>query len=769
MNRTRQERYDAIIVGSGFAGANMALLLARAGKRVLVLEAGPGLDTTHGDLFERYLLATIKTPTAPYPPDAGALDPSHTNAPRPTTEALLFAWDDPARSYLEHAPGSLPFGSTSERLAGGTGNHWMGTAIRMDGADFTLRSTYGHGLDWPLGYDELEPYYRQAEQLIGVAGNRAEQEEVNGIPYGAGYDYPQGPIPPSHGDRILQARVDGAAIAADSPAVARTTSTPAGRNAGPFMNRSPCRGSTSCTPICPVRAKYDPRATLRMALDTGRVELAAKAVVDAVHIDEGGVVTGLHYLTYDDVSVPAATGRTGEGLATADVYVLAAHAIENARILLNTERATGRRVANSSGLVGRHLMDHPVYLAWGLMPAATPFYGYRGPQSTSGIETFRDGSFRRRRAAWRIEIGNGGWTWPIGDPYVTGADFVYGRNDSGVNPDRRILANREYVAAVNGILTRQLRLAFLVEQEADPSNRVELSDAWTDNLGIPRPRISYGISDYVRAGFAAARRRHRAHHGPARRHGPYGDGPGRAGSLSPRRPGLQLPRRGPHVRHPRHGERPRQFRGERLAADLGPPQPVSRRLRLDAERRHAEPHPHHARAPPAARWTTSWPGSRSAGRRKSEPPANGFPGLRWIAVGAFKVDGELQELTGNQPAGKYHRRDGGHRPPSTPGSRRSCWRRRGVGVSKKDSRVRHGERQPGSRATSATRTLRSSGFETVDEVVFRATGTTCACWGARDHRGFRRPGRRAPEATRRPRGRCPWRPGPSRSNRSNQA
>ena len=505
MSRTRQNRYDAVIVGSGFAGANLALLLARAGKRVLILEAGPGLDSTHGDHLERFVLSTFKSPSAPYPPDAGALDPSRTNAPRPTTEALFLAWNDPARSYLEYAPGSLPFGSTSERLAGGTGNHWMGTAVRMDGADFALRATYGHGLDWPLGYDDLEPYYGQAEQLIGVAGDRAEQEEANGIPYGAGYDYPQGPIAPSHGDRLFRARVDGAAIAADAPAVARTTSTPAGRNAGPFMNRSPCRGSTSCTPICPVRAKYDPREALRMALDTGRAELLPKAVVDAIHIDDGGAVTGLHYLTYDDVSVPAATGRTGEGVATADVYVLAAHAIENARILLNSERVTGRAVANSSGLVGRHLMDHPVYLAWGLMPEAAPFYGYRGPQSTSGVETLRDGAFRRRRAAWRIELGNAGWTWPIGDPYVTSADFVYGRNDSGVNPERRILANREYISTVNGILTRQFRLAFLVEQDADPSNRVELSDAWTDNLGIPRPRITYGVSDYVRAGFASAR------------------------------------------------------------------------------------------------------------------------------------------------------------------------------------------------------------------------------------------------------------------------
>ncbi len=505
MSGTPQQRYDVVIVGSGFAGANLAWLLARAGRRVLVLEAGPGLDSRHGDHLERYLLSTFKAPEAPYPPDAGVLDPGRTNAPRPTTAALAFAWNDPARSYLEYAPGSLPFGSTSERLAGGTGNHWMGTAIRMDGADFTLRATYGHGLDWPLGYDDLEPYYRQAEALIGVAGDRAEQEEVNGIRYGPGYDYPQGPIAPSHGDRLFRARVDGAMIADDAPAAARATSTPAGRNAGPFLGRSPCLGSTSCVPICPVRAKYDPRATLRSALDTGRVDLRAQTVADAVHVDEGGAVTGIHYLTYDDVSVPAATGRTGEGIARGDVYVLAAHAMENARILLNTERVTGRRVANSSGLVGRHLMDHLVYLAWGLMPPETPFYGYRGPQSTSGVESLRDGPFRRRRAAWRIEIGNGGWTWPIGDPYLTGADFVYGRNDSGVNPERRILAHREYIAAVNSLLTRQFRLAFLVEQEADPSNRVELSDTWTDNLGIPRPRIGYRVSDYVQAGFAAAR------------------------------------------------------------------------------------------------------------------------------------------------------------------------------------------------------------------------------------------------------------------------
>ena len=505
MQETRTPRYDVAIVGSGFAGAGMALLLARAGRRVLVLEAGPGLDALHRDHVERYVLATFKSPSAPYPPDAGALEPSRTNAPRPTIEALVAAWEDPARSYFEHAPGSLPFSSTYERLAGGTGNHWMGTAVRMDGADFRLRSAYGRGLDWPLGYDDLEPYYGQAEHLVGVAGDRAEQEAVNGIAYGAGYDYPMGPIAPSYGDRVVAARLDGTALAGDAAAPARLTSTPAGRNSAPYGNRGPCRGSTSCVPICPVRAKYDPRGTLREAMATGRVELLPRAVVDHVRIDEGGRVTGLHYLRYEDDGAPAATGRTGEGVAEADVYVLAAHAVENARILLNTERVTGLAAANSSGLVGRHLMDHPVYLAWGLMPAGVPVYPYRGPLSTSGVETLRDGPFRRRRAAWRMEVGNTGWNWPIGDPWVTGADFVYGSDASGTNPGRRVLAGRPYARAVNDLLTRQARIAFLVEQEADPSNRVELSDRWTDNLGIPRPRITWGVSDYVRAGFASAR------------------------------------------------------------------------------------------------------------------------------------------------------------------------------------------------------------------------------------------------------------------------
>src|SRR5258708_6505360 len=91
---------------------------------------------------------------------------------------------------------------------------------------------------------------------------------------------------------------------------------------------------------------------------------------------------------------------------------------------------TPKGVANSSsGQVGKNLMDHPLYLAWALMPK--PVFGYRGPLATSGIESTRDGSFRKQRAAFRIEIGNEGWNFPINDPYTTTVDFINGINQSG--------------------------------------------------------------------------------------------------------------------------------------------------------------------------------------------------------------------------------------------------------------------------------------------------------------------------------------------------
>ena len=185
-----------------------------------------------------------------------------------------------------------------------------------------------------------------------------------------------------------------------------------------------------------------------------------------------------------------------EGRATGKVFVIAAHAIETPRLLLNSRsEATPGGAANASDQVGRNLMDHPTQLSWALANDAV--YPYRGPLATSGIENLRDGDFRKTRGAFRIEIGNDGWSWPTGAPISTAQDLArQGLRGTGLNNALR------YQAA------RHVRLASLVEQPPDPENRVTLDDGIFDVYGVGVPKIAYRIDDYTKAGFAASVKAH---------------------------------------------------------------------------------------------------------------------------------------------------------------------------------------------------------------------------------------------------------------------
>src|SRR5215831_12677981 len=123
---------DAVIVGSGFAGALIALQLGSAGKRVLMLEAGPEIPPNINAYMDRFFKATAKVPESPYPPELdreGQLnDPSKVNAGR-AASVMLGSWNNPAKSYLVQK-GPMPFGSTYERIGGGS-LHWLGTSLRF--------------------------------------------------------------------------------------------------------------------------------------------------------------------------------------------------------------------------------------------------------------------------------------------------------------------------------------------------------------------------------------------------------------------------------------------------------------------------------------------------------------------------------------------------------------------------------------------------------------------------------------------------------------
>jgi glucose dehydrogenase len=511
---------DVAIVGAGFAGALIAKELNKDPKKpveVVILEAGAPIPPNINDYMERFYTARFKVPESPYTPEVvdandNLIDPSKVNAGRPTVLSLLpkgsFGdWTEPKKSYLIQK-GPRPFASTYNRVAGGT-QHWLGTCLRFVPADFRMKTKYPsvpQFVDWPIGYDDLNDWYGKAEWELGVSADVQEQAFL-GIKFPDTYKYPMPKIPRSLVDAaVAQAlrslsKDDTAFLEMEtSPTEIRVRNLPAARNSQPYKGRRACAGNTNCIPICPIQAKYDPTITLNEATETGHVRIFDRHVANEIVVGENGRISQINFIQY-------APPRTN-GCVKAKIYVIAANAIETPRLLLMSKHPDPKvnGVANSSDMVGRNLMDHPYYVAWGLTP--TPVYPYRGPLITSGIGDLCDGPFRNKRGAFRVDIGNEGWNFVIGgDPNVTSLDFVNGMNATTLNDGspRKALFGRELVEKLGDVFTRQFRIGFLVEQTPDLENRVTLSEI-RDGLGLRRPEISYNLSDYTRQGIVAAHR-----------------------------------------------------------------------------------------------------------------------------------------------------------------------------------------------------------------------------------------------------------------------
>ena len=523
---------DVAIVGSGFAGAMIANELSQKGISVVVLEAGAGITPNINDYMKRFYKADAKVPESPYPPEfvdskGDVIEPAKVAAGRPTVLTLGASnWKDPKQAYLVQK-GPRPFASTYERVAGGT-SHWLGTSLRFVPNDFRMKASYGKNQpgfslpDWPtaISSETMSPYYARAESELGVSADVKEQSFL-GISFSKGYNYPMPRIPPS----LLDQRIGDALtllnddetkfLGMDKPLTqVAVRSLPAARNSRPYRNRRACAGNTNCIPICPIQAKYDPTITLNEATNRG-AQLIDHAVAREIVIDNDRV-SQINFIRYKDEAGP----KTADGCLKARIYVIAGNAIETPRLLLMSKNQgrTAKGVANSSDLVGRNLMDHPYYVAWGLLPmTARPVFPYRGPLITSGIGDLCDGPFRAKRAAFRIDIGNEGWNYVIAggafgaDPHLTTIDFVNGMNSSGLNKqefsqvkDNSALLGAGLAQKLNDLVSRQFRIGFLVEQTPDPNNRVTLSSTFTDALGLPRPEISYDISDYTKQGIVAS-------------------------------------------------------------------------------------------------------------------------------------------------------------------------------------------------------------------------------------------------------------------------
>lgn len=451
MNQPLQS--DIVVVGSGVAGALAAARLAKVGLRVIILEAGKPVDRAQA--VQNFWKAAIQVPECAYPIQSEAI--------HPTTDRLG-DW------YQQEGPDF--FKSTYLKVTGGTTWHWLGTCLRLLPSDFQTQTLHGRGVDWPISYSDLEPYYLKAEHALGVSG---DSDHDLGSPRSGPFLLPA--IPQTYLDRTLTQALQNTQF--------QVQSTPQARNSVVHDQRPPCCGSSSCIPVCPVQAKYDATIHLKQAQAAGATLLNQSTVVQLIS-DEQGRIRSARFRRWDQ----------SEGQVQAAIFILACHAIETPRLLLASRtEAWPNGLANRSDQVGRNLMDHPVQLSWAL--SQDPVYPYRGPLSTSGIENLRDGDFRSRRSAYRIEIGNDGWRWPTGAPLTLAAQLA-SRGLSAADLNQRLAHET----------SRHLRLTALTEQLPEADNRVTLDTEKRDHYGIPLPRIHYRIDDYIQQGMQQARKDH---------------------------------------------------------------------------------------------------------------------------------------------------------------------------------------------------------------------------------------------------------------------
>jgi glucose dehydrogenase len=496
-----EPEFDVVIIGSGIAGALVAHQLAMARKKVLILEAG-GVAPESLDrltIAHNFFTSPSKSPDSPFcGEDVLPVDPKFDPQAKPPK--YRFVQPDPVANgenyyfYDDSDPTkkSDRFKSFYERLVGGSTWHWQGIYIRMLPSDFRMKSHFQFGndwpvADWPISYDDIEPWYVKAEYEMGVAGSDHENEHYYKRLFHAyrSKRYPMPALSPSYLDKQVAAAIDGEALKDFPSHPLKVNTVPHAINSQDYDGRPPCDGHTSCVPLCPTKARYEAIVHVEKAIQAGAV-LRSQSVVTQLELDNAKKhVKRVKYRHWNGE----------EDWTSGRIVVLAANGIENPRILLSSG------AANSSDAVGRYLMDHPIKQSYAL--ARKPLFPYRGPQTTSDIAAFRDGSFRKQFAGFKTSIKNDGWSSvsakitaprgasipaPVpGKPNANGTllDFVENRGLFGANL-RKTLHDHA---------TCQITLNSACEQLPWPDNRVTLAKNNPDPFGIPRPQINYKVYD----------------------------------------------------------------------------------------------------------------------------------------------------------------------------------------------------------------------------------------------------------------------------------
>jgi len=412
--------YDLCIVGAGLAGALLAAQATRKGHTVALLEAGSRFQ--FGDRSRQLLQhQTLAGPRWP--------------------------WLNEGRDhYVDSSPSAIgvSYALNSNRVkgVGGSTLHWDGRINRLMPVDFASASTNGLGVDWPITYAQLEPWYSLADWELGVSGTYHPAMPVRSR------DFPMEGFPMSADDTVWLPIADRLGI--------EVFPTPWAINSRPFAGYSQCVAFAACQ-ICPSGARYSAERHIAIAERSGLCELATETVARRIDLGPSGEVNAVH-----------ATRLSGEGVEVrARVYVIAAHAVESARLLLLS------RVGNHSDQVGRNLMEHVYVDRGGYLPDRRFYPGRVGYEVLESLSYYRS---RQRGQRGGIKL-----------------EFTFDQDPLHDLESRRIWGSRlaQYDRERFG---RWIGLEAETEMQPNPDSRVTLDGAQRDLFGDPVPHIRFAFS-----------------------------------------------------------------------------------------------------------------------------------------------------------------------------------------------------------------------------------------------------------------------------------
>lgn len=460
--KVQPKNYDVVIVGSGAGGGMAAYMLANAGLSVALVEAGPMYDPAKNVTQLKWSYESPRRGAATKFRPFGDFD------------ACYHGWEIDGEPYTK-AEGTK-WDWWRARMVGGRTNHWGRISLRFGPKDFKRRSIDGLGDDWPIGYEEVKPYYDRIDKLIGIFGtNEGLENDPDGI-------FQPPPKPRLHELFIKKAAMQAGVNVIPSRMSILTQKV--------NDQRGSCFFCGQCNRGCTVYADFSSSSVLvKPAIATGKVDLFDNAMVREVLTNNGGLATGVSYIHKTDMQEYEVRGKT---------VILAASACESARLLLNSKSVRHPNgLANNSNVVGKYLHDSTGASVGGVLPQLFDRKRYN-EDGVGGMHVYSPWWGNNKKLdfprGYHIEYWGGmgmpayGFGW--GMESLNGKHAVHGTQKEGGGYGKSLKEDyRFFYGAGVGMAGRG---------EAVPreDNLCEIDPSVVDKYGIPVLRFNVKWSDY---------------------------------------------------------------------------------------------------------------------------------------------------------------------------------------------------------------------------------------------------------------------------------